>query len=97
MYFRQLGIDECTIQRIETEHHGNVREQCYQLLMVWERMRTNKTKLSQIEWSLELIRKLKYHIDERLKAMPDGLKQQCHSILDEHSLEMAEKLPRLNS
>ncbi|KAH3778467.1 hypothetical protein DPMN_179926 [Dreissena polymorpha] len=70
MYFRQLEIDECTIQRIETEHHGNVREQCYQLFMVLERMRKNKTKLSHVEWSLELIHKLKHHIDERLKDMP---------------------------
>ncbi|KAH3778463.1 hypothetical protein DPMN_179922 [Dreissena polymorpha] len=71
MYFRQLKIDECTIQRIETEHPGNVREQCYKLFIEWEHRRTNKTKMSHLEWSFELIRKLKHHLDERLTEMPE--------------------------
>ncbi|XP_052231699.1 uncharacterized protein LOC127845071 isoform X2 [Dreissena polymorpha] len=94
MYFRQLKIDECTIQRIETEHPGNVREQCYQLFMEWEHMRTNKTMMSHLEWSFELIRKLKHHLDERLTEMPECLKKQCYSILDKHSREIKKKFPR---
>ncbi|KAH3778480.1 tumor necrosis factor receptor superfamily member 16-like isoform X2 [Dreissena polymorpha] len=93
MFFRNIRIAEDTITRVTIENPFKIKEQCYQLLMEWGRLKRRDVELSDVEWSMELCRLLKSDIDAS-EDLPNETKQNLFDVLDRRSDGFGQQLPR---